>query len=70
MAARTYVLAIGKSKAVATAADVVGDETLDNTVSAGEVGIVIQGATPTNTNILRETLRRLVDFVSETEKEN
>ncbi len=70
MAARTYVLATGKGKSQAVAASAVGTETLDATVSAGEIGIVIQGATTPNKNILRETIRRLADFVMETEKDN
>ena len=63
MAARSYVLTLGKGKSQAVASDEVGTETLNATVAAGQVGIIIQGATPPNKNILRETLRRLADFV-------
>lgn len=70
MAARSYVLAMGKSKTVAVAADEVGTETLNATVPTGSVGIIVQGATTANKNILRETLRRLSDFIMETEKDN
>lgn len=70
MAARSYVLGIGKPKSIAVITAEVGSETLDNTVAAGEVGIVIQGATPPNKNILRETLRRLADLVMEDTKNN
>ena len=70
MAARSYVLALGEPKVKATITAEVGTETLDATVAAGEVGIVIQGATPPNKNILRETLRRLADLVMEDTKNN
>lgn len=70
MAARSYVLTLGKSKTAAVITAEVGTETLDATVAAGQVGIIIQGATPPNKNILRETVRRLADLVMEDTKNN
>lgn len=70
MAARSYVLTLGKPKSVAVITAEAGTETLNATVAAGQVGIVIQGATPKNKLILRETLRRLADLVMEDTKNN
>ena len=65
MAARSYVVALGQTKAKAVITAEAGTETINATVATGQVGIIIQGATPANTLMLRETLRRLADLVME-----
>ncbi len=70
MAARSYVLSLGKAKSQAVITAEAGTETLNATVAAGQVGIVVQGATPKNKLILRETIRRLADLVMEDTKNN
>lgn len=70
MAARSYVVGLGKPKSVAVVTAEVGTETINATVAAGEVGIIIQGAAPYNNAMLRETIRRLGDLVMEDTKNN
>lgn len=68
MAARTYTMTVGDIKTNAVAADAVGTETIDATVAAGQVSVVIQGDPTVNTVMLRNSIRMLADFVMEVNK--
>ena len=70
MAGKLFTLLNGETKTKAAETAIVGTETFDAAVGAGEVAIFIDdGVTPEGTNIVQATIDSLRDFQLESEKD-
>lgn len=69
MAAKGYVILAGETGTNAVLSDLVGTETIADTVGAGEVAIIVDTGAPISTLIVQNSISVLQDLLLEDNKD-